>query len=66
MYILDDSEVHKTIYSPVCTFCVHLINGLDRECEAFKKIPDDIWEGEKRHTEPYPGDKGIRFKKREK
>ncbi|WP_301663109.1 type II toxin-antitoxin system antitoxin SocA domain-containing protein [Methanoculleus frigidifontis] len=45
-YILDDTEASRSVYSPVCTFCIHLTSGPDRTCEAFPGgIPEEIWEG---------------------
>lgn len=48
-------------YSPVCTYCKQA-EGF-RSCKAFgrEQIPLPIWDGENDHTEPYPGDGGIRF-----
>lgn len=52
------------IYSPVCTYCVHLLSGMDRTCKAFPKgIPEVIWRGLNDHTRPYSGDQGIQFKR---
>jgi len=65
-YILDDSELTKIIYSPVCTFCKNLLVDSERKCKAFNLIPDTIWEGKNNHTKPYPGDNGIRFEPLEK
>jgi hypothetical protein len=43
-----------------CPVCKHYLNLF--ECEAFPEgIPDEILSGEVDHTEPYPGDNGIRF-----
>ena len=61
MFVLDDTEVSIPVYSPVCEFCKNRdYRGL-RKCKAFDDIPLDIWEGRNKHTQPYPGDKGIRF-----
>ena len=48
-------------YSPVCTYCKHAAGF--RSCEAFGdgEIPLQIWNGAEDHTEPHPGDNGIRF-----
>jgi hypothetical protein len=55
-----DRDEGEAIYSPVCTFCRHL-RGF-RRCDAFPdRIPRVIWEGDDPHTEPFPGDHGIRF-----
>jgi hypothetical protein len=48
---------------PQCTGCRHLPeDGEDMSCPAFPAgIPDEILLGLHDHTEPYPGDRGIRF-----
>ena len=51
-------------FSPVCALCA-LFNFETESCLAFDEIPDEIWTGKNNHTKRYPGDKGIRFKKRE-
>ena len=63
MVLLDDSIIAIPVFSKVCTYCRHWEskNPLQRRCAAFDQIPDEIWYGENPHTEPYPGDKGIRF-----
>lgn len=65
-YVLDDSELNQIIYSPVCTYCKNLIDGIDRKCRAFDLIPDSIWNGNNNHTKPYPNDNGIQFEPLEK
>lgn|GEM_PF-3126847 len=59
VFILDDSEIYDIVFSPVCTFCKHLIEH--RKCKAFERIPDEIWLGHNDHRKPYPGDNGITF-----
>ena len=63
MVLLDDSIIAEPIFSTVCTHCRHWVAQalFERRCAAFDRIPDEIWYGENPHTEPYPGDKGIRF-----
>ena len=64
-YTLDDTEVERPVYSPVCMFCTHLGSVMGRTCEAFPGgIPDEIWEGRNKHRKPYPGDNGIQFEQR--
>ncbi len=61
---LDGIETTIPLYSDVCSRCVHKRNepGKRRICAAFPNgIPLEIWKGENPHTEPYPGDNGIRF-----
>lgn len=62
--ILDDSELNKIIYSPVCARCANLTSGPDHTCKAYKRIPDKIWNGEDDHKSPFPGDNGILFSSR--
>jgi len=60
----DEWEWERTIFSPVCTFCVHLTDIVDRTCKAFPGgIPREIWLGKNTHMVPYPGDHGIQFEK---
>lgn len=35
-----------------CMECKHYL--IDKECDAFKLIPDSIWHGENDHTKPLP------------
>jgi hypothetical protein len=54
-YILDDTEISISRYSPTCLKCRHLVNDkpLVRRCKAFEQIPLHIWEGEP-HNAPLP------------
>ena len=61
MVVIDDSELEKTIFSPVCTKCKHITNMAERKCAAFKSIPAEIWDGGNNHRKPFSGDNGIRF-----
>ncbi len=57
---IDDRELSTPEYSEVCTFCKHM-GDEKRKCAVFDEIPMPIWLGDNDHTEPYPGDNGIRF-----
>ena len=49
---------------PSCAFCIHYLgddNSQDRDCVAFKEIPDEIIEGIFDHTTHYIGDHNILF-----
>jgi len=35
-----------------CMNCKHYL--IDKQCEAFKIIPDSIWEGDNDHSKPLP------------
>lgn len=58
------------VFSDVCNRCVHLDEEAfyqdDHRCAAFtEEIPPEIWNGERSHVIPYPGDNGIRFMARQ-
>jgi len=58
----DDSEYRYFGSSPVCGDCRHRIGFKELACAAFPgRIPLEIWNGERDHDSPYPGDRGIRF-----
>lgn len=57
---IDDSEAFKGFVSPVCSFCKNWHYFKD-SCEAFKKIPSEIWEGKNNHKKPFKNDQGIMF-----
>jgi len=60
-----DGDGTFRMYSSTCSHCAHLQCNWKRQCKAFPiRIPDEIWEGRNNHTEPYPGDFGIRFERR--
>lgn len=57
---IDDSEFDHPVYSPVCSYCVHLTGR--HTCAAFPGgVPWTIWDGMNPHTAPYEGDNGITF-----
>lgn len=61
-----DGPYDNPLLSPVCARCIHWNGPYPFEqrwtCAAFpERIPVEIWKGENHHTEPYPGDHGIRF-----
>lgn len=54
--------------APICLDCKHFKDvpskkkvGAVFSCDAFRKIPDEIWMSEVDHHKPYKGDNGIRF-----
>ena len=49
----------KSVTVPQCNGCVHY-NG-KKSCKAFRIIPIKILLNEHDHTQPYPGDNGIRY-----
>lgn len=52
--------------SLVCLKCKHKHPTWRHTCDAFPgRIPDEIWRGENTHTNPYPGDGGIHFERRQ-
>jgi hypothetical protein len=56
-------ESEQIVFSGVCTFCKHLTDPLKRKCDAFRKIPDEIWQGKNPHAKPFKGDHGIHFER---
>ena len=67
--MVDDGPYVMPNYVTPCGDCSHatanvMVHGRRHAywCPAFPNgIPAAIWAGENRHTEPYPGDHGIRF-----
>ena len=58
----DDSEYRYFGSSPICQDCRHRIEYDRLSCAAFPdRIPEEIWNGQRDHNSPYPGDRGIRF-----
>lgn len=48
--VLDDAMLSEKNFSDVCTMCGYFESN--RRCPAFPNgIPDDIWDGENKHTE---------------
>jgi hypothetical protein len=46
----------------MCRGCRHRVGYGRFSCAAFPdRIPREIWNGERDHNSPYPGDHGIRF-----
>ena len=61
--MLDDRELYKMHYSPVCTYCAHWQPEYERHCLAFPEgktqknhIPDRVWYGDSFHVEPIGGE----------
>ena|SRR5579872_1158683 len=69
---LDDRDLARIHFSPVCTYCAHWLPGDGHHCAgAFPRggpeIPDVIWNGVPGkasgyfHTRPVAGDHGVVF-----
>jgi hypothetical protein len=60
--LLDDRELSKIHFSPVCSYCAHWQPEYERHCAAFpegkgqKHIPDRVWYGQAFHVEPVGGE----------
>ena len=59
--LIDDRNISDYSISTVCSFCNRIQDEINRKCEAFKVIPNPIWEGKIKHTQPYTGDNGLMF-----
>lgn len=50
--------------SDTCWNCLHLTVGT-KTCLAFPEgIPDAVWQADRGHREPVPGDRGVQFLER--
>jgi hypothetical protein len=60
-----DKDHRHSAFSRICTLCAHRQDIARHTCAAFPDgIPDEIWNGENDHTQPYPGDRGVLFERR--
>jgi len=53
-------------FPPQCNTCANLIRewGTDFRCRAFPEgVPEALYTSVADHTQPYPGDNGIRYEK---
>lgn len=56
------AEPMRPVLVGICHMCVHRTSI--RNCTAFPQgIPNEILKGDFNHTESFPGDHGITFKK---
>lgn len=57
-----DNPIYKLSFSPNCSYCKHLRRDGSYSCLAFPSgIPPAIWNNDKNHNLPYPGDNGVVF-----
>lgn len=62
--VFDGDPYWNIVFSPSCTLCSRFQDYTKKICEAFPDgIPPEIWIGNHKHTEPYPGDNGLQFQK---
>ena len=54
-FINSGTEYMETNENNICVLCKHLLSKKTKKCQAFGKIPDEIWEQEFIHTKQYPG-----------
>jgi excisionase family DNA binding protein len=51
--------------SPPCYDCIHFREAKSGKCDAFPdQIPEQLWSGEFQHDKPFPGDRGLRFRRK--
>jgi len=65
-WILDDRSIDYPIFGLQCVNCKHFSieppeDNIGSKCSAFARIPREILEGKHNHTQPFPGDGGIRY-----
>jgi hypothetical protein len=52
-----------SLLSAQCSFCANYDIKTGPKCKAYPEgIPADIWDGERSHRDPQPGDHGIQYK----
>jgi len=71
VFVIDDSELLELFWGARCMSCKHFRGHLVgfspdhktkfRTCEAFRYIPDPIWQGRNDHTKPYTGDRDYQY-----
>ncbi len=64
MLVIDDTPRRARFISPTCSTCVHLRLVTTPSCDAYTEpdsIPEEIWNGDNDHREPFPGDHNIHY-----